>query len=60
MVGDRITTDITGAKAAGLWGILLLSGISEADDIQHAEYKPDFVFTDITELSAELALTRQN
>ena len=60
MVGDRLTTDIAGAKAAGLWGILLLSGISEADDIQHAEFKPDFVFTDITELSAGLALSRQD
>jgi 4-nitrophenyl phosphatase len=58
IVGDRLTTDIAGAKAAGLWGILLLSGISEADDIQDAEFKPDFVFTDINELSAELALTR--
>ena len=54
MVGDRITTDIAGAKAAGLWAILVLSGISEHGDIQQANYKPDFVFTDITELGAEL------
>lgn len=55
MVGDRLTTDIAGAKAAGLWAILVLSGISEIGDIQQANYKPDFVFTDITELGAELA-----
>jgi 4-nitrophenyl phosphatase len=55
MVGDRLSTDIAGAKAAGLWGILVLSGISEPGDIQQAVYKPDFVFTDIRELGAELA-----
>ena len=60
MVGDRLTTDIAGAKAAGLWGILLLSGISEAGDIHQADYRPDFVFTDIKELAAELALAAQN
>jgi HAD superfamily hydrolase (TIGR01450 family) len=54
MIGDRLTTDIAGAKAAGLWGILVLSGISEQGEIQHAPYKPDFVFTDINELGAEL------
>ncbi len=54
MVGDRLTTDIAGAKAAGLWAILVLSGIAGAGDIDEAVYKPDFVFTDITELSAEL------
>jgi len=54
MVGDRLTTDIAGAKAAGLWAIMLLSGISTAKDIQHSPYKPDFVFADIRELAQEL------
>ena len=56
MVGDRLSTDIAGAKGAGLWAILVLSGIDAEEDIQEAVYKPDFVFTDITELAAELAL----
>ena len=60
MVGDRLTTDIAGAKAAGLWAILVLSGISEPGEIQEAHYRPDFVFTNITELAAELALAVQN
>lgn len=56
MVGDRLTTDVAGAKAAGLWAILVLSGAAGAGDIDDAVYKPDFVFTDISELSAELTL----
>jgi 4-nitrophenyl phosphatase len=55
MVGDRLSTDVDGAKAAGLWAILLLSGVSSANDIQHSTYKPDFVFADITELGSALA-----
>lgn len=54
MVGDRLTTDVAGAKAAGLWAILVLSGISGEEDITEAAYRPDFVFTDITELGEEL------
>jgi 4-nitrophenyl phosphatase len=58
MVGDRLSTDVAGAKAAGLWAILVLSGIAEEQEIQDAVYKPDFVFTDIAELGAELALEK--
>lgn len=55
MVGDRLTTDIAGAKNAGLWTILVLSGISSEDDIAGAAFAPDFVFNDISQLSAALA-----
>ena len=54
MVGDRLSTDIAGAKSAGLWAIMLLSGISTREDIKHSDIRPDFVFADITELSNEL------
>jgi 4-nitrophenyl phosphatase len=54
MVGDRLTTDIAGAKSAGLWAILVLSGIAVEQDIAGTPYQPDFVFADINELSAEL------
>ncbi|MFN2125060.1 MAG: HAD-IIA family hydrolase [Candidatus Promineifilaceae bacterium] len=60
MVGDRLSTDIAGAKAAGLWAILVLSGIAETENIQQAEYEPDFVFTDITELGVELQRAAQD
>jgi 4-nitrophenyl phosphatase len=54
MVGDRLSTDIAGAKAAGLSTILLLSGISSRKDILESGIKPDYVFSDINELAYEL------
>ena len=55
MVGDRLSTDIAGAVAAGLRSILVLTGISSREDISDSPYKPDFVFEDITELAAALS-----
>lgn len=54
MVGDRLTTDILGAKNAGIQAILLLSGISTREDIARTGIRPDFVLADIAELTAEL------
>ncbi len=54
MVGDRLATDIAGAKKAGLWAILLLSGISTREEIQQSLFKPDYIFEDIGELGSEL------
>lgn len=54
MVGDRLSTDIAGAKAAGLSTILLLSGISSRADLETAGVEPDYIFEDIRELGANL------
>ncbi len=54
MVGDRLTTDILGAKNAGLQTILLLSGISTREDVEKLGIYPDFIFADIAELTAVL------
>lgn len=55
MVGDRLSTDIAGGKAAGLHTILLLSGISTREELAqpHAP-QPDYVLTDIMELGERL------
>ncbi|MBK8985127.1 MAG: HAD-IIA family hydrolase [Chloroflexi bacterium] len=55
MVGDRLSTDILGAKNAGLQAILLLSGISRRADIEQVGIQPDFVLADIGELTAVFA-----
>ena len=55
MVGDRLTTDILGAKNAGLQAILVLSGVSKREDIDTQAIAPDYIFTDISELAAALA-----
>jgi 4-nitrophenyl phosphatase len=54
MVGDRLSTDIAGAKSAGLWAIMLLSGISTREDVQESVIKPDYIFADIEELTLKL------
>lgn len=56
MVGDRLSTDIAGGKAAGLTTILLLSGISRREDIEMSVIKPDLVFDDLVELTANLGV----
>lgn len=54
MVGDRLSTDIYGAKAAGLRAILVLSGISTREEAESGPVRPDYIFADITELAAFL------
>lgn len=55
MVGDRLTTDIYGAKAVGLLAVLVLSGISTREEAEASAVKPDYIFADITELAQYLA-----
>lgn len=50
IVGDRIETDVTMGKALGLGTVLVLSGVTAADDPRIAELKPDCVLASIREL----------
>ncbi len=50
IVGDRIETDVTMGKALGLGTVLVLSGVTRADDLRIAELKPDHVLGSIQEL----------
>jgi 4-nitrophenyl phosphatase len=54
MVGDRLETDILGANNAGLISILVLSGISQRDDIATSGITPDYIVADIGELLTQL------
>lgn len=54
MVGDRLTTDIAGGRAAGLRTALVLSGVSERADLETSEIVPDHVFEDVHALAAAL------
>lgn len=54
MVGDRLSTDIYGAKAAGIRAILVLSGISTRAEAEAGSIQPDYIFADITELASFL------
>lgn len=48
MVGDRLSTDIAGARDAGLRTILVLSGISTREEAEQGPITPDYIFDDIT------------
>ncbi len=52
MVGDRLETDISGAKAAGFKTALLLTGVSKREDVGDAA--PDYVLDDLAALSKVL------
>ncbi|MGD8805460.1 MAG: HAD-IIA family hydrolase, partial [Chloroflexota bacterium] len=51
MVGDRLSTDVEGAHAAGLRSVLLLSGISTLDDVAASNTKPDWIMDDLEALT---------
>ena len=50
IVGDRIETDIVMGKARGLATVLVLSGVTRADDPRVAEVAPDLVLPSIRDL----------
>jgi NagD protein len=50
IVGDRIETDIVMGKQRGLATVLVLSGVTRADDPRVAEIAPDLVLPSIREL----------
>lgn len=52
MVGDRVSSDIAGGKAAGLETILVLSGTTSREEATAAEPAPDFVLEDLRGLLA--------
>lgn len=51
VIGDNLSSDIAGAKRSGLDAILVLTGTSTRDDLEHAVIKPDFVFSSLAELA---------
>jgi HAD superfamily hydrolase (TIGR01450 family) len=54
VVGDRLDTDIAGANAAELPSLMVLSGVSTAEDMLRAAtgQRPDYVATDLRSLYA--------
>ena len=50
MLGDRLDTDILGGHRAGIATIMVLTGISTAEEAATAEAPPDLVFDDIPSL----------
>jgi 4-nitrophenyl phosphatase len=50
LVGDRLETDIVGGREAGLITVLVLTGISQKDDLQSSAVRPDLVVSKVGDL----------
>ncbi len=49
MIGDRLYTDIALGKA-GITTVLVLSGETKLEDLDHSEFQPDFIVKNLAEL----------
>ncbi len=52
MIGDRITSDVDGGRAAGLETVLVLSGTTTREEAEAADPAPDHVLGDLAGLLA--------
>jgi ribonucleotide monophosphatase NagD (HAD superfamily) len=50
IVGDRLETDILAGERAGLLTILVLTGVTQRQDLAAADIAPNLVFEDLAEL----------
>ena len=55
-VGDRLETDILMGKAAGMPTALLLTGVSQREDIANIGVTPDYIFDDLPGLVSALGI----
>ncbi len=54
MVGDRPETDMLMARSAGLAAVLVLTGITSAEDLDHLPVEPDIVLEGVGEIAEVL------
>jgi 4-nitrophenyl phosphatase len=59
MVGDRLSTDIAGARKARLVSALLLSGVTSRARAESSRVRPDFIFENIADMVQKLHQARQ-
>jgi NagD protein len=54
MIGDRMDTDVLGGMESGLETILVLSGVTNHDEVNHFPYRPSRVINSVADLLDEL------
>jgi ribonucleotide monophosphatase NagD (HAD superfamily) len=54
LVGDRLETDIAGALAVGWDSLLVLTGVTSAEEAQMSRLRPTFVAPDVSALLDEV------
>jgi NagD protein len=50
MVGDRMDTDIVGAVSSGLDTVLVLTGVTQREEISRFPYQPTYVLESIGDI----------
>ncbi len=53
-IGDRLDTDILGAVNANMRSILVLTGVSQQEDVDNSSYKPTWILQNIIEVAQTL------
>lgn len=53
MIGDRMDTDVIAGIESGMNTILVLSGISKLEDIDHYPYRPNDIYNSVAELELD-------
>ncbi len=53
-IGDRLNTDILGAVNAGIRSVLVLTGVSSAEDVEQVDYQPTWILDDLAALTKAL------
>jgi 4-nitrophenyl phosphatase len=59
-IGDRLNTDILGAVNAGIRSILVLTGISDRQELSELDYQPTWVMVDLIAITSALRETCLN
>ena len=54
MVGDRLETDILMGNQAGMSTALVLTGVTQLDDLAHSAVQPKFILNSIAEISGPI------
>jgi len=55
VIGDRLETDILGGQRCGLTTILLLTGVTQKENLAKSEIQPDYTFESLTQLVQALS-----
>ena len=53
MIGDNMRTDVLAGISAGMDTVLVLSGVTNVEDIPNFPYRPKFVFDSIGDMLIE-------
>ncbi|HIE58045.1 MAG TPA: HAD-IIA family hydrolase [Anaerolineales bacterium] len=58
MVGDRLETDMLMGKNAGMATAVVLTGVTQREDLPHSSVKPDYILESVADLLTEARMQR--